>query len=418
MGTATSKGRLMHVLLIHQAFVSPNDAGGTRHYEFARRMVADGHKVTIIASDLSYLTGKKIATGRGLVIRESLDGITILRAYTFPSLHRSFRWRVVSFLSFMLTSVVAAIRSGPVDIVLGTSPPIFQAVSAWLVSAVKRRPFILEIRDLWPEFAIAMGVLQNSALVWMSRLLERFLYWRACHLIVNSPAYVDYLSAKGLSRSKISLIPNGVDTSMFQSDSQRDQVRRELGLDEKFIVTYAGALGMANDLRTVLRAASRLNGGDTVHFLLVGDGKEATALRQFASDNQLKNVTFLGAQPKSRIPAILSASDVCVAILLDIPMFRTTYPNKVFDYMAAGKPTLLCIDGVIRKVVAECDGGVFCAPGNDEALAAAIDSLRRDPEALKRMGRGARLHVQTHFNRDLQASDFISTLARFSAHKN
>ena len=170
-----------------------NRGGGTRHYEFARYVVHSGHRFTVVASDLNYLTGQRVVGETGDVVDETIEGVRILRASTYPALHRSFVWRVISFLSFMITSVRTAWRAGPVDLVIGTSPPIFQAVSAWLVSRLRRCPFLLEIRDLWPEFAIDMGVLTNPLLIALSRWLERFLYAQATHIVVNSPAYREYL---------------------------------------------------------------------------------------------------------------------------------------------------------------------------------------------------------------------------------
>ncbi|MDZ7696580.1 MAG: glycosyltransferase [Deltaproteobacteria bacterium] len=162
-----------------------------------------------MASDVSYLTGRPFFERRSLVVEQEFDGVRIFRAYTHPSVHRGFVWRVFSFFSFMVSSVYAGIKAGPADLVMGTSPPIFQAVSAWLVARLRRRPFLLEIRDLWPEFAIDMGVLKNPLLIWLSRGLERFLYAQTNHVLVNSPAYRDYVNGKGVPLSKISLIPNG-----------------------------------------------------------------------------------------------------------------------------------------------------------------------------------------------------------------
>src|SRR5690554_1389339 len=176
----------MRTLLIHQAFVSPTEAGGTRHYEFARRCINQGYPFTIVASSLSYLSGQRVTSERRLVTEEDVDGIRVLRAYTYPALHRSFFWRVISFISFMFTSVLAGLRAGPVDVVMGTSPPIFQAVSAWAIAFLRRRPFLLEIRDLWPAFAVDMGVLTNPVLITLAEWLERFLYARATHIVVNS----------------------------------------------------------------------------------------------------------------------------------------------------------------------------------------------------------------------------------------
>ncbi|MBI5960528.1 MAG: glycosyltransferase family 4 protein [Chloroflexi bacterium] len=402
----------MKILLIHQAFVSPREAGGTRHYELAQHLIRNGHNFTIVASDLSYLTGQRTIEGKGLVKEQTIDGMRVLRAYTYPALHKSFVWRIISFLSFMLTSVWAAFRAGPVDLVIGTSPPIFQAFSAWVVAFLRRKPFLLEIRDLWPEFAIDMGVLKNPILIRLSRWLERFLYWRATHIMVNSPAYRTYLTQKGVAESKISLIPNGVDTRMFDPALDGSAIREELGLAGKFVITYAGALGLANDLGLVLRAADGLRDDARIHFLLVGDGKERARLEEEAKKLALTNVTFAGSRPKTAIPSVLAASDACLAILQDIPMFNTTYPNKVFDYMAAGRPTLLVIDGVIRDVVEAAEGGIFIPPGNAEALIEAARDLSQNPDRGRLMGQSARAYVVEHFDRDQQAEQLTDLLRR------
>ena len=404
----------MHLLIIHQAFVSPSEPGGTRHYELARYLVDRGHRVTIVGSDLSYLSGQRMSPGGGLATEVDMDGIRVLRAYTYPALHRSFVWRVFSFLSFMLCSFLVSMRVKDIDLVMGTSPPIFQAVSAWLVALLRRKPFLLEIRDLWPEFAIDMGVLKNKTLIFLSRWLERFLYTVADHILVNSPAYRTYVTAKGLRLAKVSLIPNGVDAGQFDPGQKGERVRRELGLNGKFVVTYAGALGLANDIPTLLKAAERLRKKESIHFLLVGDGKERRNLAAWTNARGLKNVTFTGPRPKSEMPQILGASDACVAILQNIPMFQMTYPNKVFDYMAAGRPTILAIDGVIREVVEKAHAGVFAAPGNDAALAEAISSLAQNKLKAQAMGLKARDYVMKHFNRQDQAAAFLSLVINLS----
>ena len=401
----------MHVLIIHQAFASPDEPGGTRHYEFARYLVDKGHKVTIIASNLSYLSGQPSADSVPLAGRlQYSNGIQVIRAYTYPALHRSFVWRVVSFFSFVLTSLLAAMRVQNIDLVMGTSPPIFQAVSALLVSFLRFRPFLLEIRDLWPEFAIDMGVLKSKPLIYLSRWLEGFLYVRSSYLLVNSPAYRKYLVKKGVPVSKISVIPNGVDPQRFDESNNGERIRHEFGLDGKFVATYAGALGLANDISTILEAAKSLRDKNDIRFLLVGDGKERTHMEALAKQWDLPNVIFIGARPKSKMGEILAASDGGIAILQDIPMFRTTYPNKVFDYMAAGRPTILAIDGVIRQVVEAAKGGIFVPPGNSGALAEAISNLAENPSRAKAMGISARKYVKENFNRADQAQEFLELL--------
>jgi glycosyltransferase involved in cell wall biosynthesis len=405
----------METVLIHQAFASQDEPGGTRHYELGRRLVESGHGFTVIASDVSYQTGRRIVSQIRLVTVKNEDGIRLLRTYTYSALHKSYLSRVLSFLSFMVTSVLVGIRSGKPDLIMGTTPPIFQAVSAWLLAKIKRRPFLLEVRDLWPEFAIDIGLLTNPALIRIARWLEGFLYGRADHILVNSPAYREYIVRKGIDERKVSLIPNGVDPAMFIPDDRGDSFRRRFNLLDKFVVTYAGAIGMANDLDTLIQAAYSLRNNSRIHILIAGDGKERKRLEQEAGNRNLTNITFAGSFPKRKIAEVLAASDACVAILRNIPMFTTTYPNKVFDYMAAGRPTILAIDGVIRDVIEAADGGIFTPPGDAQALAVAIENLASDPQTARRMGHNARAFVEQHFHRDVHAAQLAQLLQRVAA---
>ena len=201
----------MHILLIHQAFAALDEPGGTRHHELARYLAQKGHKVTVIASPVSYLTGN----GQQKRVRKQVDdlGVTIIRSYTLPVLHRSFVWRILSFLSFMVSSFINGLFVRKVDLVWGTTPPIFQGPTAWLLARLKGTPFLLEVRDLWPAFAVAVGVLKNKTLIRLSEWLERFLYKHADLVMVNSPGYIDHVKTRGAR--EVALIPNGADPEMF-----------------------------------------------------------------------------------------------------------------------------------------------------------------------------------------------------------
>lgn len=403
--------RPVRALLIHQAFVAPDEPGGTRHFELARHAVRAGDAFTIVASPVSYLTGR----AGGGAATEVHDGVRVLRAWTPGAAHRSFVRRVLGFLAFMASSVLAARKAGPVDVVIGTSPPIFQAVSAWFVAAVRRRPFLLEVRDLWPEFAVDIGVLRNPLLIAASTRLARFLYRRATHVVVNSPAYREHLAGLAVPRAKISLVANGVDPGMFDPAERGTALREAWGAGPgTTVVAYTGAIGLANDLDTLLRAAERLRERDDVLFVLVGDGKERPRLEREAAERGLDRVRFAGTLPKSRMREALGAADVCVATLRDIPMFRMPYPNKVFDYMAAGRPVVLGIAGVIRDVVERAGCGIPVPPGDDAALAAAVERLAGDAEERARLGRAGRAHVERHFDRKDQAEAFRALLRAVS----
>lgn len=387
----------VHILLIHQAFVSLGEAGGTRHHELARYLVQRGHRVTIICSPVSYLTGK-VETRTS---QEEEEGITIRRAYTYAALHRSFFHRVLAFVSFMLSSFWIGLSVRQVDLVWGTSPPIFQGVTAWALARLKGVPFLFEVRDLWPAFAIAMGVLRNPLLIGASQALERFLYRHADRVLVNSPGFIDHVTARGATW--VELVPNGADPEMFDPAARGEAFRAAHGLDGHFVVLYAGAHGPSNDLGVVLDAAEHLQDEPRICFVLVGDGKEKPALMKQAQERGLKNVLFLPPAPKAQMGEIMAAADACLAILKPLELYKTTYPNKVFDAMAAGRAVVLAIDGVIRQVVEETGAGVFVPPGDAQALAQAVRMLADNPQAAREMGEAGRRCVERRFHRQVLA---------------
>jgi len=274
-------------------------------------------------------------------------------------------------------------------------------VSAWLLARLKRVPFLFEVRDLWPAFAIEVGVLRNPLLVRASLWLEGFLYRRADRVIVNSPGYIEHVSRRGARW--VELIPNGADPDMFDPQSEGADFQQKYSLDGRFIVLYAGAHGMSNDLQVVLQAASQLLDQPEIYFLFLGDGKEKSSLVSQAQKLGLGNVLFLPPVPKLEMSQALAAADACIAILKPIPLYKTTYPNKVFDYMAAGRPVILAIDGVIREVVEQSGAGIAVPPGDPGALAEAIRRLACQPEMGRAMGLAGRKLVEEHFSRGILA---------------
>lgn len=396
----------MHILLIHQAFAALSEPGGTRHHEFARFLAESGHKVSIIASPISYLTGEG---SQNRAIEFEMEGkITIYRAYTYPTLHKSFIHRLISFISFMVSSFIISLKIKKVDLVWGTSPPIFQSFTAWFVSKLKRVPFLLEIRDLWPAFAVAVGVLTNKIFIRLSLWLEKFLYKRADKLIVNSPGFIDHIKNKG--GKNIALIPNGADPAAFKKINQKIS-REKLGWTEDFIFLYAGAFGMSNDLPVVIQAAKLIAINNKIKFVFIGDGKEKNNLKNLAESLHLSNVEFFDPIPKSEISMYLQASDVCIAILKPIELYKTTYPNKVFDYMAVGKPILLAIDGVIRDVVESAKCGLFCQPGNPQAFADTVIRMYNERDQMEKMGSYGKKYLEQNFDRMIIAKDFANIIS-------
>jgi len=400
----------MHILLIHQAFAAIDEPGGTRHHELALYLAEQGHQVTIVASPVSYLTGK--ASVQNTTTDTGHPQIAILRPPVYRALHRSFVHRVFNFVSFMLSSFWTGLRVQDVDLVWGTSPPIFQGITAWSLARLKRVPFLFEVRDLWPAFAVAVGVLTNPFLIRASEWLERFLYRRADTLMVNSPGFIEHIRARGAG--KIELVPNGADCRMFHPQDDGHAFRQRHGLDKRFVALYAGAHGMSNDLDVLLEAADRLRDQTEIAVVLLGDGKEKSRLQARATAMDLDNVFFIPAVPKDEMAGALAAADACIAILKPIELYKTVYPNKVFDYMAAGRPVILAMDGVIREVVESAQSGILVPPGDAKGIEDAIRLLASDRQKGKFLGQNGRQYLEIHFDRAVVAEK-LNTLIQLLA---
>ncbi len=395
----------MHILIIHQAFASIHEPGGTRHHEFARLLTSRGHKVTVIASPISYITGSHTPTslpeGEG-------QGVRVIRAAVYDAHHKSFFHRILAFFSFMLSSFWIGLGVKHVDLVWGTSPPIFQGATAWALARIKGAKFLFEVRDLWPQFAIAVGVLKNPILIFLTEWLERFLYRRADRVMVNSPGFLQPVISRGAQR--VELIPNGADPSMFNPTDSGTAFRQSNKLENKFVALYAGAHGMSNDLQIILETANLLADMKNIHIVLLGDGKEKPALMAQANEMKLTNMTFLPSVPKIEMASALAGADACIAILKPLDEYKTTYPNKVFDYMAAARPVILAIDGVIREVVEAADCGIFTTPGNAEEIAQAILKLAGNPGLSRAMGLKGRKYLEENFSRSVIGEKLVDLL--------
>jgi glycosyltransferase involved in cell wall biosynthesis len=254
---------------------------------------------------------------------------------------------------------------------------------------------------------VAVGVLQNKIIIKLSETLEKFLYRRAACVVVNSPGYINHVNQRGAKRTE--LIPNGADLEMFKKSVETD-LFDELMFKNKFIVLYAGAHGLSNDLFVVLDAANQLRQNEMIHFVFVGDGKEKTNLMDYATKLQLENVTWIGSIPKEKIGSILRSADLGLAILKPIELYKTTYPNKVFDYMAAGLPVLLAIDGVIRDVVENANAGVFVQPGNVSDLVNKIKYLYDHNEILSEYSKNGQNYIQENFNREKLSKSLLKIM--------
>jgi glycosyltransferase involved in cell wall biosynthesis len=310
----------------------------------------------------------------------------------------------------MISSFLIGLRVQKVDLVWGTSPPLFQGGTAWAIARLKRKPFMFEIRDLWPAFAIEIGVLRHSLLIRIAEEVEHLLYRNADQILINSPGFAAHVKERGARH--VEILPNGSDVSMFDPDADGLTFRKAHNLVGKFIALYAGAHGLSNDLGILLEAAGLLGERPEIAIVLLGDGKEKGALQGRAMEMGLANVLFLPPVPKSQMPEVLAASDACIAVLKPIPLYATVYPNKVFDYMAAARPVILAIDGVIKEVITSAGAGLPIPPGDPESMAQAIRFLADHPVESRAMGLKGRQCIEESFDRSAISEKLLLILGR------
>lgn len=395
----------MNVLYVHQHFSTPRGATGTRSYEFARHLVAEGHDVTVLCgSSRQADTGLRGTFRRGR--REGrVDGIRVIELDIPYSNHDRFGKRTVAFLRFALGGVGISLRA-EYDVVFATSTPLTAGIPGIVARWLRRKPFVFEVRDLWPEAPREMGAITNPAVLAALDGLEWVAYHSAHHLIGLSPGIVNGIVRRGIPKNRVALIPNGCDLELFDPTRHDRESASIPGVGEgDFVAAFAGAHGMANGLDSVLDAAVVLTdrGRTDIKVVLIGDGAQKAALMKRACAAQLDNCIFLDPLPKGELARLLSRVDVGLMVFANVPAFyQGTSPNKFFDYLASGTPVLNNYPGWVADLIRAHDCGVVVEPGRPEAFADALEGLARYPERLPAMAASARhLAEQMFARRDL-----------------
>ena len=399
----------MKVLYIHQYFRTRSEAGGTRSYEFARRWVQNGHQVTMITA----ADGPTGADGRGHVYRQNIDGIDVLAVRVNYSNYMSFPRRVIAFLEFLVWATWIGLRQVPeMDIVFATSTPLTVGIPGYLISRWRKVPFVFEVRDLWPEAPIQLGALRNPVVIAAARWLERFLYRAAAHVVTLSPGMYEGVRQTGVEEDKLSMIPNCSDLDVFQPRSPSPEITARYNPERRFVLTYAGSLGLANGLVTIVETARILQerGQEGFLFYLIGEGREHPRLAQMAAQYGLRNLTLLPPMSKLELAEFMPLSDICLTIFAPFPVLETNSPNKLFDALALGRPVLINYGGWIQDVLEEHHAGV-AVPSNDPGeIATRLIELRDRPDLMADMGRNARTLAETHYGRDTLAQQLEKVL--------
>ncbi|MBD3368128.1 MAG: glycosyltransferase [Candidatus Eisenbacteria bacterium] len=403
----------MRILFLTDNFPPETNAPAVRTFEHARVWAEAGHAVTVVTGVPNFPVGRIYEGYRNRPRSvEYVDGIRVVRVWTYVAPNKGLVRRTLDYLSFLFTAVPAACAEERPDVVVGTSPQFFTAVAACIVARLRRAPFVFELRDLWPESITAVGAVGEGPVVGMLGRLAHHLYRRADCIVSVTESFRSILAGRGIDPGKIAVVRNGVDLGGFRPDRRDNGVRHRLGIpSDRFVATYVGTIGMAHGLEHVLEAAEMLS-GDGVHLLIVGEGARREELVDRAADMRLDNVSFLEAQPREDVPAILAASDAVLVHLKDDPLFRHVIPSKIFEAMAVGRPIVHAVMGESASIVNEARCGITVKPEYPLEMAAAIRRLKSDPDLAAIMGANGRNAAEGEFCRNAAAFRMLDVLRR------
>lgn len=398
----------MRILYLHQYFTTPDIGGGTRSYEFGRRLVKNGHDVEFISGPIS----NNLYEGEKYL---QIDGMKINIVGRNYSNKMAYSNRIFIFLAYALAASLKGVRLKKPDIIYATSTPLTVAVPAIFLSWFFKTPFVFEVRDLWPEAPIQMGALKNPFLIKIMRKLESLTYHKAVHLVVLSPGMAEAIKQTGIPENKITVIPNSSDIELFSAGRHGDggEILNRYGIATKNVALYAGTIGEANGLDMIMNAAKMLQEArEDVHFIIAGDGKRLQALKRYKEVYGLENITFTGNISKHQVAQLYRVAKVSLVLLKNIPIFTTSSPNKFFDTLAAGTPVISNIKGWIERLIKENNIGLFFEGEDASQLVKKVLHIVKNNTLQKEMAGNARRLAKKQFDRDKLAVELEKVLIR------
>ncbi len=404
----------MHILYIHQHFATPAGSTGTCSYEFARRWVKAGHKITLITGH--YDIGGLEAAG-GLYEKQNIEGINVILVGSKYSNKQSYVRRMTSFLSFCLLGIYAGLRAKGVDVIYASSTPLTVGIPAVVIKWFKHIPFVFEVRDQWPEIPIELGIITNRLLIKILLWLEKTIYKNCSSIVALSPPQADGVRGVLTGEKPITVIPNSCDTDVFKPDIDGSIVRHRRGWDDKLVFLHAGAMGKVNGLDFVVDTAERLEDHSDIHFVLIGDGNQKSFLESRIQKLGLTNVEIIPSVPKQELPRFYAAADAGLVIIGNYPIIEHNCANKFFDSLSSGKPVLLNYSGWQREILEENEAGFGCSLCNLDEFVEKVLYINEHRQRLKQMGQNARQIAVEKFNRDelaKQALDLISSVINYA----
>ncbi len=403
----------MKILFLCQYFPPEPGAPSARTFEHGRRWAESGHDVTVVCGFPNHPDGIVPEKYRGhLFVREEIEGVKVLRCWLYATPNRGVFKRSICFLSFMFSAMFfGSFFSGSCDVVVATSPQILCGLAGFVVSVLKRRPFVLEVRDLWPKQIIDLGAVKSPIIIGLLSWLEMMLYRRSKAVVTVAEATKDEIASRGIPREKLYTVTNGINEDFFNPRDRMVPLRETCGWGDKTIVMYIGTHGLSQGLLTILDTARQLEHREEMQFVFVGTGAEREMLMERAKEMGLKNADFLSVQPKERMPDFYAAADICLVPLKKRDVFLYNIPSKMFEIMACGRPIVLGVEGQAKKLLDEAGAGIAVSPESAGAFAEAILKLADSPELRQSYGESGRAHVVAHYSRNRKADDYITDLS-------
>lgn len=393
----------MHLVLVTNYYPPESNAPANRAFEHAMAWIAQGHQVTVVTAAPSHPTGKLYSGYLNRYSETEVEGARVIRLPTLLAANRGIVLRSLAFVSFFASVWRYGGRIPAGDAVISTTPQFLAGLSGWLLRR-RGRPWVLEVRDLWPESIVAVGVMRRNLAVRVLELLETWAYRRADLIVTTTRSHRDHVLLRAPG-TPVSVVENGITVGLLDDDDRAARtIRGELGLEGRFIAAYFGTHGMAHRLETILDAAELVREDEDIAFLLAGDGASRARIVAEAERRKLTNVHILGQQPRERMTALWAAADAALVVLKRSATFESVLPSKMIEAMSLGKPVILGVAGEARSLLEKAGGGIVVPPEDGTALAAAVRHLATDRRLAARLGENGRTYALAHFDRRVLAA--------------
>jgi glycosyltransferase involved in cell wall biosynthesis len=408
----------MHVLFVSNYFPPEVNAPATRLHEHARQWVKDGGNLDIITAVPNFPEGVVYPGYKNHYSQEEVEGIRVIRVPMYIAENKGTLKRSLSYVSFMISAIWYSRKIGrTADIVVASSPQFFCALAGYVISWMRGVPFVLEIRDLWPESIVAVGAMRRNLIIRLFERLERFLYRKASHIVVVTDSFKRIITEKGIEPGKITVLKNGADLESFSDPLDGRvlaEIRERYQLTEKFVAAYIGTIGMAHGAEILLEAARRC-ADPSIVFIVIGAGSKRESIAARQAQLGLTNFRLIEKQPKKMVRYFLEVSDVCVVHLIDVPLFATVLPSKIFEAMATRTPIALGIRGEALEILEESGGGIPFVPEDANALLDTVMQLRGDRRLYEDMASNGFSYVRRYHDRRKIAQSYWTLLQEIAA---